>query len=685
MTFSFVSKNRSRFRKTEKCKSKVHALKCMLRYCRSVTLPFNIIGTRNYWQSDVHMVQLHIKLIRLEVLKVFNGVMEMDRISIGKVWAFVIMTVMVLSAFGGISGFAEEQVITTDIKPNPITMAPLPEPTTRSVILSEDFSAPWVPCSTGHDAPPGWTVATSPNHTMEYVGPFWSHFDDAVTGFPTSNSTPFSAGIWWTNIEFQDEWLITPELDFTDYVNCELSFNAIYTMPSYGAGADEHNYIKVSTDGGMSWDILGCLTHDPEFEIPGATGGPGGAGWCWYEMWLPGQTALPIDLSAYDGEPSIQIAWNVDFPGNGPRGIHCVDDVHVDGTYVPPPEVDHIEVVPNTLMITVGDTQQFIATAYDMFNNTIPGAMIFWSTDVGVVNSTGQFTAQTTPGIGIVTATSGSASDSADVTVVLGAYDHIIVTPDPAFVTVGGTQQFTATAYDVYSNVIPGMWFSWTTDIGSIDAAGFFTAQTTPAVGTVMATNGTISGSADVTISETFSIDITTAIGSNDWILMSFPNQISGDPLFVIQDALDEGGGYVTWDVAQTYNASLGGWLTTSANWPISLNKFNYVDNKMAFWIHITDYGDGNMTFAGPLAMSGEQAVIPLKAGWNLVGCPFGNSQPMTDTFGNLVSLDRPVESYDFMGPYRLGIIDVGTAWHNPGTGYWVHVAFDEDLWMWNP
>ena len=189
----------------------------------------------------------------------------------------------------------------------------------------------------------------------------------------------------------------------------------------------------------------------------------------------------------------------------------------------------------------------------------------------------------------------------------------------------------------------------------------------------------------NVTVVEIFNIDITPAAGSDDWILVSFPNQVSGDPLTLVQDAIDEGAGYVTWDIIQTYNATLGEWLTTSTFKPAPLNNFNYVDNYMAFWIHITNYGDGNLTITGALASSGEQAVIPLRAGWNLVGYPFPNTQEMFNTFGTLFSLDRDIEVYDPADPYRLRIADVWSEWHDPGGGYWVHVAFDEDLWMWNP
>ena len=70
---------------------------------------------------------------------------------------------------------------------------------------------------------------------------------------------------------------------------------------------------------------------------------------------------------------------------------------------------------------------------------------------------------------------------TAAVNVTVGPLHHIDVTPNPVTVTVGGTEPFSAEAFDKYNNVIPGVGFSWSTDVGSVDSGGLFTAQTTPA------------------------------------------------------------------------------------------------------------------------------------------------------------------------------------------------------------
>jgi len=162
--------------------------------------------------------------------------------------------------------------------------------------------------------------------------------------------------------------------------------------------------------------------------------------------------------------------------------------------------VDNIIVTPDPTTVLAGDTQQFTATAYDAFNNMIPEIEFTWSTNIGVVNLTGYFTAQTVPGTGFLNANNASIDGTAVVNVVAGPINNIIVTPDPTTVAVGDGQQFTAVAYDVYNNIIPEVKFNWNTNMGTVDSTGFFTAQTMPANGWVSATNGSITGFAAVNV-----------------------------------------------------------------------------------------------------------------------------------------------------------------------------------------
>jgi hypothetical protein len=79
---------------------------------------------------------------------------------------------------------------------------------------------------------------------------------------------------------------------------------------------------------------------------------------------------------------------------------------------------------------------------------------------------------------------------------------EIIVTPDPARVVVNGKQQFTATGYDEYGNVMD-ISPAWSTNGGGIiDSTGMFTAGTETGPFTVKASQDLIEGTADGTVTE---------------------------------------------------------------------------------------------------------------------------------------------------------------------------------------
>ncbi|MDD4254154.1 MAG: PQQ-binding-like beta-propeller repeat protein [Methanofollis sp.] len=83
------------------------------------------------------------------------------------------------------------------------------------------------------------------------------------------------------------------------------------------------------------------------------------------------------------------------------------------------PTPSRIEVAPVTAALSVGDDQQFVATAYNADDNPMAGITVVWSSSnetVGAVNATGYFTALAA-GTTNVTASYGAVSGSAAVTV----------------------------------------------------------------------------------------------------------------------------------------------------------------------------------------------------------------------------------------------------------------------------
>ncbi|WP_224367308.1 beta strand repeat-containing protein [Hyalangium versicolor] len=165
-----------------------------------------------------------------------------------------------------------------------------------------------------------------------------------------------------------------------------------------------------------------------------------------------------------------------------------------------------VTVSPSNATVQINGTQQFTANVKDACNNPLPTAPVSWAvtTGGGTINSSGLFTAGTTPGTftNTVRAFSGTLSGTASVTVT-SPLASIQVTPSPATLPINGTEQFTATGKDSAGNTVPvSVTWSVVNGGGSIDASGLFTAGTTPGTftNTLKATNGTFSGFATVTV-----------------------------------------------------------------------------------------------------------------------------------------------------------------------------------------
>ncbi|MHB1192199.1 MAG: hypothetical protein ACYC6F_04055 [Longimicrobiales bacterium] len=165
-----------------------------------------------------------------------------------------------------------------------------------------------------------------------------------------------------------------------------------------------------------------------------------------------------------------------------------------------------INVSPDPADLGIGAAQQFTATGRDAFGNVV-AITPAWSTVAGggTINASGLFTAGTLPGTytNTVQATSGGVSGFASVAIVAGPLATITVSPDPAALGVGGTQQFTAVGMDGSGNVV-AITPTWSVVAGggSIAGSGMFTAGAVPGTyaNTVQATSGAISGFATVTV-----------------------------------------------------------------------------------------------------------------------------------------------------------------------------------------
>jgi uncharacterized protein (DUF1800 family) len=145
----------------------------------------------------------------------------------------------------------------------------------------------------------------------------------------------------------------------------------------------------------------------------------------------------------------------------------------------PPPAAVTVSVTPGAATVALAATRQFTATVSNSSNT-----MVTWSATAGSISSTGLYTAPAampaSPPVTVRATSSADTTKFATATVTLQS-GSIGVTPATVTVTLGTTQQFTATAAT-----------TWSATAGTITATGLYTPPATmpasPAV-TIRATS----------------------------------------------------------------------------------------------------------------------------------------------------------------------------------------------------
>ncbi len=157
-------------------------------------------------------------------------------------------------------------------------------------------------------------------------------------------------------------------------------------------------------------------------------------------------------------------------------------------------------------LVALGDTVRLVAEATDANGNAIAGAEFSWESSdaaIATVDATG-LVAAVANGSATITATSGSSSGSATVSVAQEV-SAVTVTPVTASIAaLGDTLRLTAEALDGNEHVVAGSEFSWESSdatVASVDATGLVTAVASGSA-TITATAGDASGNAAVTVAQ---------------------------------------------------------------------------------------------------------------------------------------------------------------------------------------
>ena len=144
-----------------------------------------------------------------------------------------------------------------------------------------------------------------------------------------------------------------------------------------------------------------------------------------------------------------------------------------------PVELQSITVAPTSVTLASGAEQQFAATAHFSDGGTSAGT-VTWTATGGIISTTGNYTAGTTPGEYRVIATAQGASfaDTALVTIPAPPPPNLVaveVTPSTATVQAGLTQPF-AVIGRLSDNSTTGVPVTWTATGGTVSAGGVYTA-----------------------------------------------------------------------------------------------------------------------------------------------------------------------------------------------------------------
>jgi peptidoglycan/xylan/chitin deacetylase (PgdA/CDA1 family) len=169
---------------------------------------------------------------------------------------------------------------------------------------------------------------------------------------------------------------------------------------------------------------------------------------------------------------------------------------------VAPGSLDHLAISPKAATIAAGESQTYSAEGFDAAGNSLgdlTGASTF---SIGPDGSCqGASCAATSAGAHTVAASAEGASDSGQLAVSAGPFDHLVIAPKAAAIVAGGSQTYSAEGFDQYGNDLGDVSSSSTFAIepnGSCAAAVCSATETGPH--TVSASQGESSDQAQLSV-----------------------------------------------------------------------------------------------------------------------------------------------------------------------------------------
>lgn len=307
-------------------------------------------------------------------------------------------------------------------------------------------------------------------------------------------------------------------------------------------------------------------------------------------------------------------------------------------TLVIPVPVSGVTVTPNPSSVVINGTTALNAT-------TVPaGNAVTWSsanTGIATVDNNGNVTGVSIGGPIAISATSGSASGSSQLTVTL---NNIVVTPNPLSVQVAGPAvQASAVGQDANGNAVTNFTsFTWRTksggSIASVSGSGLVTAVSA-GNDSVYATGGGRTGAAAITVSGPAVASVTVTTPSPDSTYATSPNN---GALTATATALDANSNPIS-GVTFTWSSSPTG-VVTDAGGVVTPT------GTAAGTVTITATAPNHVAGSATVVVLGHTQTVTLTAASATlstvgVGAPTSTtvSAALTDTFGNTLPGTRMV------------------------------------------
>ena len=296
-------------------------------------------------------------------------------------------------------------------------------------------------------------------------------------------------------------------------------------------------------------------------------------------------------------------------------------------------EVDSVTVSPLAATILPGDTVRLTAEGYDENGHAVTRAEFAWSSsDVSLVrvDASGLVTGLA-EGLAMVTATAGSASATAMVTVAR-RIASVTVSPAADTISPGDTLRLTAEAYDENGQALAGVEFGWSSSdasVARVDASGLVLGVAEGRT-TVTATARDARGTSGITVENpdrAVLVALYNTTGGPHWV--NDENWLTNAPLGEWYGVgTDRFGRVETLDLAGRWDNENRQWVPHGLSGPIPSELGNLTELEQLFLV-IND-------LSGPIPRElGNLASLEILGLWNN-----DLSGPIPSELGNLTSLE---------------------------------------------